>query len=34
VPVTAVAMLVHLFRAFHRWNTTGRDAGDAEGDRR
>ena len=29
VPCTAVAMLVHLFRAFHRWNTTGRSQGDS-----
>ena len=33
VPATAVAMLVHLFRAFHRWNTTGRGADDSGGDR-
>ena len=33
VPVTAAAMIVHLFRAFHRWNTTGRDGGDSGGGR-
>ena len=32
VPATAVAMLVHLFRAFHRWNTTGPRGGDSGGD--
>ena len=34
VPSTAVAMLVHLFRAFHRWNTTGPRGGDSRGDER
>ncbi len=32
VPATAAAMLVHLFRAFHRWNTAGPGDGDADGD--
>jgi TRAP-type C4-dicarboxylate transport system permease small subunit len=33
VPLTAAAMLAHVFRAFHRWNTTGRDGGEPGGDR-
>ena len=32
VPLAAAAMIVHLFRAFHRWNTTGRCGDGPEGD--
>jgi TRAP-type C4-dicarboxylate transport system permease small subunit len=31
VPCTAAAMLVHLFRAFHRWNATWESGGDSGG---
>ena len=31
VPCTAAAMIIHLFRAFHRWNTTRRNSGDSGG---
>jgi len=31
VPCAAAAMLLHLFRAFHRWNTTRRKGDEADG---